>query len=325
MTPPPIPPRRERFLARLHAAGSEVRTWLAHPAVAGGTAVLALILGVLVFLIGDGVVIDDPPPPTTSAPSSSAPSSSAPSSSAPSSSAPSSSASPTPSTPPETSDQISAGEPSGRPCTPAQDITDDFGDGHVDPCRWQVSSAEPGVYYTRPGLTVVERDGMLIFDVPAALPEGGDAEIFALPTGGPIDEVSMDLVLLDRPEAVSGAVGVIANLGDKNGTHGPLVSLDGGPGTGLPGHDVPWCATPSTDYGQCDHPEPCDSLPLAPNEPVHLTIIKTSRGIETSIGDQPCGVFNTTAEILSVNLNWYADTGARFRMGVDNFHMRVRM
>jgi hypothetical protein len=134
----------------------------------------------------------------------------------------------------------------------------------------------------------------------------------------------MDLVLLDTPEAVSGAVGVIVNLGDVEGAHGPLVSLDGGPGSGPPGHDISWCPTNSTDYGQCEHPDPCDSLLLVPNEPVRLQIIKTDRGIESSIGDQACGLFKTTDEILSVNLNWYAGTGARFSMAIDNFRMRVR-
>jgi hypothetical protein len=157
VTPPPAPTRRERFLTWLRAGGSSVRTWLSQPALAGGTAVLGLLLAFTVFLLGDGVAVDDAP------------------------ASPSASNSSIPSTPRATSRQAPDSRLGVGPCNPTQEIIDDFGDGLVDTCRWLVSNTEPGIYYRKTGLLVIERDGMLVFDVPEVLSKGGDAEIFALP------------------------------------------------------------------------------------------------------------------------------------------------
>lgn len=150
------------------------------------------------------------------------------------------------------------------------------------------------------------------------LETGDDVEIFARPTGKVIQEVSADLTLLSNVGRSGGSTGLIANLGND----GPIVALDGGPGDNGAGHDISLCPSDGADYDQCQHPESCGSLDLQTGITVRLRIVKTTSGVESYIGDTPCGLFPVTQDITSVNLNLYADSGSGFRMAIDNFYMR---
>jgi hypothetical protein len=308
MTPPPAPTRRQRLLAWLTRRWQTLKTWLRDPATAALTGIVALLLAGAVFLVGDGLLREQEAATSPSA----------------SGGFTTSTPTPTAATSASASKSPSASASGMQPCHVALNIEDDFTDGRVDTCKWQVRETPSNVYHEQVGIRIYELEEMLVFDVPAPLPEGADVEIFALPKGKAIDELSLDLILLDTPLNVSGAVGLIANLGDIEGERGPLLSLDGGPGSNEPGHDVSWCPTASTDWNKCRHPDPCDSLKLAPSKPVSLRITRTDRGLESYIDSQACGLFETNEDIKSANLNLYAATGARFRIAIDNFHMRVR-
>jgi hypothetical protein len=208
------------------------------------------------------------------------------------------------------------------PTGPTAELVDDFQDGHVNWCIWDVDPTVSRFYYGNEGssISVSEQEGFLVFDKKSSPDEAGDAEIFALPRGKPIVDASVNLELLSETTGShgGGSVGIIANTADD----GPIVSVAGVIGPGGPGFEALYCPFDGADYDACELFESCPAVKFSLGQPMSVRITSVNGGIEVFVGTKSCGVHPVAGEITAINLNMYADTGSEFRIAMRDFRMR---
>jgi hypothetical protein len=200
---------------------------------------------------------------------------------------------------------------------------DSFEEGPIDRCLWRSASAS-GFYAEKPGIRAAKVGGKLVFDKPQADTPGDDLEIEVGPRDILVEEVAVTITLpAHQPGRIDGgSAGLIAIFGDA----GPKISIDGGPRkNSSPSMDISVCATRNTEYGECEHPDPCNSTRLPIGTGVRLRMIRAGASVEPWMNDTKCGSYHADQRVSLMKLNIYFDSGSRFRMDMDDFYLRYKV